>query len=161
MHGCTVYCEKVNICCYCLMNSTWTVGALLQNAWKQKKKKKKKKERNVKITNADATKAQSKRALGMAMGWVWVRFLYARTWPAGLNPLSEPAPFNKRVFFPTPNPPRRAPRAPRAPFCPTQPQIIIQIQTQLSKTQVLDLWISLSKSQTRTQILTQIQTQIS
>ena len=135
------------------------------NSWgitpKCVKTNEKKKERNVKITNADATKAQSKRALGMAMGWVWVRFLYARTWPAGLNPLSEPAPFNKRVFFPTPNPPRRAPRAPRAPFCPTQPQIIIQIQTQLSKTQVLDLWISLSKSQTRTQILTQIQTQIS
>ena len=53
----------------------------------------------MKITNADTAKAQSKQALGMATGWVRVEFLYAWTRPASLNPLSEPVPFNKRVFF--------------------------------------------------------------
>ena len=43
--------------------------------------------------------------IGMAIGWVRTWFLYARTRPAGLNPLPELAPINKRVFFPTQNPP--------------------------------------------------------
>ena len=37
---CTVCCRKVNICGYCSLNSTWTVTAFCQNAWKKKKKKK-------------------------------------------------------------------------------------------------------------------------
>ena len=32
--------RKVNICGYCSLNSTWTVTAFCQNAWKKKKKKK-------------------------------------------------------------------------------------------------------------------------
>ena len=31
--------RKVNICGYCSLNSTWTVTAFCQNAWKKKKKK--------------------------------------------------------------------------------------------------------------------------
>ena len=33
------------------------------------------------------------------MGWVQVGFLYARTRPVGLYPLSEPSPLNKQFFF--------------------------------------------------------------
>ena len=41
-------------------------------------------------------------SLGMATGRVRAGFLYTRTRPAGLNLLSEPGPFNKRVFFVAP-----------------------------------------------------------
>ena len=37
----TVCCRKVNIYGYCLLNSTWTVTAFCQNAWKKKKKEQK------------------------------------------------------------------------------------------------------------------------
>ena len=40
---CTVCYRKVNIYGYCSLNSTWTVTAFCQNAWKKKKKKKKRK----------------------------------------------------------------------------------------------------------------------
>ena len=42
---CTVCGRKVNICCYCSLNSTWTVTAFCQNAWKKKKKKNAKRRR--------------------------------------------------------------------------------------------------------------------
>ena len=37
--------------------------------------------------------------IGMTTGRVQAGFLYARTRPVGLNPLPEPVPFNKWVFF--------------------------------------------------------------
>ena len=45
-----------------LINSAWTVTALLQNAWKQKKEKEKK-ERKCNFTNTDAASVESKRTL--------------------------------------------------------------------------------------------------
>ena len=39
----TVCGRKVNICGYCSLNSTWTVTAFCQNAWKKKKKEQKRK----------------------------------------------------------------------------------------------------------------------
>ena len=93
--------------------------------------------------------------VGMATGWVRAGFLYARTRPAGLNPLPELAPINKRVFFPNPKP---ALWAPQAPTVMPQPKSQHKHKHRYKKTQVSDLRISLSKSQTQTQILTQIQT---
>ena len=52
---CTVCCRKVNICDYCLLNSTWTVT---QNTWKKKKKKNKRTKRT-KTQNADGFKMQT------------------------------------------------------------------------------------------------------
>ena len=51
-----------------------------------------------------ARERERKREVGMTMGRVRDRFLYARTWPASLTPKPEIASFNKRVFL-TSNPP--------------------------------------------------------
>ena len=50
--------------------------------------------------------------VGMATGRVRAGFFHIRTRPAGLSQKSEPGPFIKRVFFFTPNPPRRASTGP-------------------------------------------------
>lgn len=50
--------------------------------------------------------------LGMAMGWVRVRFFYIQTRLVGLYPLSEPSPFNKQVFYSNPKPTSWAPVQP-------------------------------------------------
>ena len=61
VHGCTVHCEKVNICGYCSMNNS----RITPKRVKKKEKRKRKKRRRTKcgLTNADAASAQSKRAL--------------------------------------------------------------------------------------------------
>ena len=113
----------------------------------REKKKKKKKSVNIIFRNGN--------------GLVQTGFLYARTRPAGLNLLPDPPRLINGFFNPKPAPPD--PAGSTGPVCHAQPQITAQTQTQtqISKTQVSDLWISLLKSQTHTQILTQIQTQIS
>ena len=50
---CTVCCRKVNICSYCSLNSTWTVTAFCQNAWKKKKRKNTKHKTQTSIQNVD------------------------------------------------------------------------------------------------------------
>ena len=69
------------------------------------------------------------RSLGMATGRVRVGFFHIRTRPAGLFQKSEPDPFIKRVFFFTPNPPRRASMGPAGPVPHTQPSPKSETQT--------------------------------
>ena len=47
----------------------------------------------------------------MVTDWVRAGFFYTWTCLAGLDPWSEPSPFNKRVFYAGPRPPRWAPWA--------------------------------------------------
>ena len=54
---CTVGCRKVSICGYCSLNSTWTVTAFLQNAWKKKSK----------TQNADGSKRRRVSKLGLSL----------------------------------------------------------------------------------------------
>ena len=96
--------------------------------------------------------------IGMATGWVQAKFLYAR--PVGLNPLPEPAPFNKWVFFPTQTHPAE-PCGLHGP-CPIMPSPDhnTNTNTDIKNTSFRSMTFPF-KSQTQTQILTQIQTQIS
>ena len=73
--------------------------------------------------------------IGMTTGRVQAGFLYARTRPVGLNPLPEPVPFNKWVFFFFFSNPKRALSRHAQPQITTQ----TQTQTQISKTQVSNL----------------------
>ena len=58
-------------------------------------------------------------------GLVQTGFLYARTRPAGLNPLPGLAPINKRVFFQLQTRPA-GPCGLHGPVCHAQPQITAQ-----------------------------------
>ena len=60
--------------------------------------------------------------VGMAMGQVQAGFFHTRTRPMGLPWKPELGPFIKRIFFSTPNLPRRAPAGP-VPSCLAKPKI--------------------------------------
>ena len=70
-------------------------------------------------------------SLGMATGRVQARFFHIRTRPAGLSQKSEPGPFIKRVFFLTPNPPRRASTGPAGLVPHAQPSPKSETQTSI------------------------------
>ena len=67
----------------------------------------------------------------MATGRIRARFSHIRTWPAGLSQKSELGPFIKRVFFFTPNPPRRASTGPTGPVPHAQPSPKSETQTSI------------------------------
>ena len=68
---CTVCCRKVNICGYCSLNSTWTVTAFCQNAWKKKKKQKQKRKTQTWIQNVDPNiHYESHGEFNPSLGWM-------------------------------------------------------------------------------------------
>ena len=83
----------------------------------------------------------------MATGRIWVRIFNTYTQLEGLPQKPEPRLFIKRVFFLTPNPPRRA-SADLVPSYLAKPKI---------RNTNFDLWFSGPKSQTQTQIQTRSQ----